>query len=343
MTIPKYIRLAPTIIGLCFLFGCLPEDNFNTSPQANFDALWKIMDERYCFFEYKDIDWNDVYRKYRAKIKPGMTNEAFFELSADMLAELKDGHVNLVSSFNTSRYWDWYLDYPDNFDAKIQRNYLGRDYYITSGINYTILPEDSIGYMYYGSFSNGIGNANLDHVIAKLSKCKGIILDIRNNSGGLVTNVDILAARFTDKKLLTGYSRYKTGKGHNDFSKPEAKYLEPSGRIRYSKPVVVLTNRRCFSAANEFVNVMKLLPTVTVMGDRTGGGGGLPLSSELPNGWYVRFSACPSYTPDMEDIEFGIDPDIEVRMTESDSAKGVDSMIEAAREYISGKNISPKG
>jgi len=321
------------IIWICCLSGCLPEDNFNSSPQANFDALWKIMDERYCYFEYKDIDWKGVYEKYQPEIKSKMTNEELFEVLSNMLAELKDGHVNLISSFNISRYWDWYLDYPDNFDAKIQRNYLGRDYYIASGIRYKIL-DDSIGYMYYGSFSNGIGNGNLDQIIGKFSKCKGIIIDIRDNSGGLLSNVDILASRFTDTRVLTGYSRYKTGKGHNDFSKPEAKYLEPSDRIRYLKSVVVLTNRHCFSAANDFVNVMKQLPTVTVMGDRTGGGGGLPLSSELPNGWSVRFSACPFYNPDMEDIEFGINPDVEVNMTESDMSEGIDTIIEAAREFI---------
>ena len=337
--IAKYIRVGWAIIGMFCLFGCLPEDNFNSSPQANFDALWKIMDERYCFFEYKDIDWKDVYARYQSQIKSEMSSEALFEVLGNMLAELKDGHVNLVSSFNMSRYWDWYLDYPDNFDAKIQRNYLGKDYYIASGIRYKML-EDSIGYMYYGSFSSGIGNAGLDQIINKFSKCKGIIIDVRDNSGGLLTNVDVLASRFTNEKILTGYSRYKTGKGHQDFSNPEAKYLEPSNRIRYLKPVVVLTNRHCFSATNDFVSIMKLLPTVTVMGDRTGGGGGLPLSSELPNGWYVRFSACPSYTPDMEDIEFGIDPDIRVDMTEDDMQEGIDTIIEAAREYHAIGNIS---
>lgn len=318
------------------LISCLPEDEFDSSPQTNFDALWKIMDERYCFFEYKDIDWDEVYAKYQPHIKPDMSGEALFEVLDDMLDELKDGHVNLSSTFNMSRYWDWYLDYPDNFDSKIQENYLGRDYYITSGINYKIL-DDNIGYMYYESFSRGIGKSNLDQVIAKFSGCRGIIIDIRDNTGGLLTNVDVLASRFTNSKILTGYSKYKTGKGHNDFSKPTAKHLEPADRIRYQKTVVVLTNRKCYSAANEFVNAMRLLPQVTIMGDKTGGGGGLPFSSELPNGWSIRFSACPNYTPEMEDIEFGIDPDIKVDMTEEDMKKGIDTIIETARKYIAEK------
>ncbi|EKC55562.1 hypothetical protein LEA_15281, partial [human gut metagenome] len=47
---------------------------------------------------------------------------------------------------------------------------------------------------------------------------------------------------------------------------------------------------------------------VTVMGDRTGGGSGLPFSSELPNGWSVRFSACPVLDVNKQHTEFGMTP-----------------------------------
>ena len=46
--------------------------------------------------------------------------------------------------------------------------------------------------------------------------------------------------RFTNKKVLTGYIRHKTGKGHNDFSEPYPIELEPSNSIRWQKKVVVL-------------------------------------------------------------------------------------------------------
>ena len=69
-------------------------------------------------------------------------------------------------------------------------------------------------------------------------------------------------------------------------------------------------------------------------GDKTGGGSGLPFSSELPNGWSVRFSASPIYNVNKEHIEFGIEPDIFVSMTENDKSKGKDTIIEKAREVI---------
>lgn len=321
------------VILLSSLPSCLPEDESDSSPEANFNALWQIMDEHYCYFLYKGIDWNNIYTAYSKHIQPGMSNEALFDILGKMLNELQDGHVNLYSPFNVSRYWKWYLDYPDNFDEKIQRNYLQDDYYIASSMKYKML-DDNIGYLYYGSFSNSIGDGNLDYIINSFSGCKGMIIDVRNNSGGLLSNVDIFASRFTEEKTHVGYSSYKTGKGHNDFSKPTPKYIEPAQRLRYQKPVVVLTNRQCYSATNEFVNAMRYLPKVTILGDKTGGGGGLPFSSELPNGWSVRFSACPNYDVEMNDTEFGIDPDKFVNMTDEDSDKGLDTIIEEARKLI---------
>ena len=73
------------------------------------------------------------------------------------------------------------------------------------------------------------------------------------------------------------------------------------------------------------------------MGDRTGGGSGLPFSSELPNGWSIRFSACPMLDINKQHTEFGIDPDISVSMTEEDMAKGKDTIIDSAIELLLSK------
>ena len=82
--------------GMLFLFSsCIPESDFTDDPEGNFEALWSIMDERYCFFDYKNIDWNEVHQRYRSRIAQNMTDEELFGVLADMLAELQDGHVNL--------------------------------------------------------------------------------------------------------------------------------------------------------------------------------------------------------------------------------------------------------
>ena len=204
---------------------------------------------------------------------------------------------------------------------------------ISSGLTYQIL-ENNIGYIYCSSFSNGIGDGNLDQTLNRLAICDGLIIDVRDNGGGNLTTAQRLAGRFTNEKVLVGYMTHKTGPGHNDFSDPAPVYLESSTGIRWQKKAVVLTNRRSFSATNDFVNCMRQLPLVTIVGDKTGGGSGLPFSSEIPNGWSIRFSASPMYDTDMNQLEFGIDPDIKVDMTSEDMQRGKDTMIEKACEIL---------
>ena len=79
---------------------------------------------------------------------------------------------------------------------------------------------------------------------------------------------------------------------------------------------------------------MMQMPMVTVLGDQTGGGSGMPFSSELPIGWSVRFSACPSYDVDMQQIESGIQPDVVCALDSTLALQGKDSMIEAARGIL---------
>ncbi|MDE7378695.1 MAG: S41 family peptidase [Paraprevotella sp.] len=332
-----YILLCPLLAAL-LLPGCVREDEIDNTPQGNLYALWKIIDERYCFLDYKaqatGLDWSGAYSRYSNRLSEGMNSYQLFEVMCDMLSELQDGHVNLSIPSDMGRYWAWHEDYPDNFSASvIERTYLGTDYKIAGGIKYRIL-DDNTGYLYYESFSNGIGEGNLDEIMHYLRACNGLIVDVRNNSGGRLDYAERLAQRFTNEHILTGYTSHKTGTGHNDFSTPTADYLSPSTGIRWQKRAVVLTNRRCYSATNTFVRDIKECPLVTIMGDRTGGGSGLPFSSELPNGWLVRFSACPMYNARMEQIEFGIDPDIAVNQSSDDTLKGVDSLIETARTFL---------
>lgn len=331
----KYLLL---IISFLALFtSCVDEKEYPNTPEGNFEALWKIIDERYCFFDYKHeaygLDWQNVYNIYKVRANEDINNYQLFEILTEMLSELRDGHVNLSTSFDYGRYWKWHEDYPTNFSDTLQRRYLGTDYHIASSINYKIL-DDNIGYLYIGSFMNDFGEGNLDEVIRYMLFCNGLIIDIRGNGGGNLTSAQKLAARFCQEKTLTGYIQHKTGKGHHDFSDLEPEYLEPSSNLRWHKKVVVLTNREVYSAANDFVKCMKCFPNVTTVGDQTGGGAGLPFTSNLPNGWTVRFSACPSYDRNRQQTEFGIAPDYKVDITEADFRQGIDTIIEFARKIL---------
>lgn len=333
----KHLNILFLLIGLLSATSCIREDVSGNTPEANFESLWKIIDEQYCFLEYKKqeygLDWDQVHDAYAKRITPSMGWEALFEVLSEMVAELRDGHVNLTSSLASSQYRQWFDSYPRNFSDSIQSIYLKKDYNQSSGLTYQIL-ENNIGYIYCSSFSNGIGDGNLDQTLNRLAICDGLIIDVRNNGGGNLTTAQKLAARFTNQKTLVGYMTHKTGKGHSDFSNPYPVYIEPSNGIRWQKRAVVLTNRRSFSATNDFVNSMKQFPLITIVGDKTGGGSGLPFTSEIPCGWSIRFSASPMLDPQMNQIEFGINPDVKIDMTSEDMQKGKDTMIEYACKLL---------
>ena len=324
-------------IPLLCLSSCIDEDEYDNSPQGNFEALWKILDEHYCFFDYKrqayGLDWNEVRARYSKRIDTTMNTDQLFEVLSDMLAELRDGHVNLTSTGDFARYWKWKENYPANSSDSLYRRYLGTDYKIAAGASYRIL-DDNIAYVRYESFKDGMGEGNLDKMLINLMFCQGLIIDIRDNGGGNLTYAERFAARFFNECTHVGYIQHKIGTGHSDFSSLEEQWLEPSSNIRWHKPVCVLTNRGVYSAANEFVKYMKQCPLATIVGDVTGGGAGMPFSSSLPNGWSVRFSACPMYDADGESTEFGIAPDVRVDLQQADFLRGEDTIIEAARSIL---------
>ena len=324
-----------SIIGAAFT-SCHDAPEYKNTLYGNFDALAEIIDTHYCFLSDKDIDWNEVVAKYRSQITRETNAVELFFICASMLDELKDGHVNLSSRFSTSYYRAWWSDYPQDFNIRtLEEYYLDFDWMSTSGIIYKQLPNE-IAYMYIPSFSSSISESALDFILYFMLNSRGLIIDIRDNGGGMLTNINTLVGRFIDKPFTGGYIMHKTGPGHDEFSEPYPMKYDPAAdwRVKWEGEIVVLTNRSCFSAANNFVSVMKELPNVTIVGAKTGGGGGLPFTSELPVGWSVRFSACPILDAMGNMIENGIDPDIEVHSPEDELAQGKDAILEYAMDML---------
>lgn len=327
-------KISYIITSLLLLISCRTHDEWDNTPLDNFDALWTIIDEHYCFFEEKNIDWKQIGEKYRKRVIPGISQTELFNICAEMINELQDGHTNLIAPFDISYYKKWWTDYPQDFDYRVlQEYYLGFDHKQSAGLQYKIM-KNNVGYIYYPSFSSAIGDGNIDWVLADLIACNALIIDIRNNGGGQLTNIEKFISRFIHKPTLGGYIRHKTGPGHNDFSEPFPFYYHPIKEpyLRWDKPVVVLTNRSCYSAANDFVSIMKSLPNVKIIGAKTGGGGGLPFSAELPNGWSIRFSACPITDSQDQQIENGIEPTLgyEIHCTPEELASGKDTILDFA-------------
>lgn len=309
------------------------DDNPNNDPQANFDILWETVNNKYSFFEAKNINWDSVYNHYDPMVDGNTSDHQLFDILDSMLYDLRDGHVNLRSPFNLSRNWSWYLNYPDNFSFDvIERNYLGEDYRIAGGIYYTII--DSVGYMYYGSFSSGFTLQNLDEIMTYMQGTKGLIVDVRNNGGGYLDNAFALGQRLVDSEKQVLITFEKTGPGPDDFGNGLSYNLRPSEGVNYEGRVALLTNRRCYSATNFFAAILRPFDNTIQIGDQTGGGGGIPIDNELPNGWTYRFSASVSLIPVFDtalyNIELGVPPDIALNNNPTNELQGIDDILERA-------------
>lgn len=326
-------KLLILIISL-IIFSCggafFDEDPPNT-PKTNFEILWKRMDERYSFFDYKGIDWDSVYSVYEPMVTDEMTRQELFDVMEAMLNTLRDAHVNLRSDFDIS-FYNYYENAPANFDFKIlEDNYLG-NYRITGRLINSII--DSVGYIHYRSFQQPITEDNLDFVVNRFKGLKGLIIDVRNNEGGDPANGFRLARRIAKERTLIYSTIYKNGTGRNDFTAPFEAYLDVNEKEKFDLPVVVLTNRVTYSAGNFFTGMMMALPDVTVIGDTTGGGGGVPIGWELPNGWSFNYSNSITYLPNGFIIEDGIPPDVQVDISDADRSNGRDTILERAIDFL---------
>lgn len=337
-TVAAFCVLTAAIFGLT-LTSCNRIEEFDNDNVGNFDALWTFVDRHYCFFDQKDLDWDAIGRQYRAEAERAGSQHVLFDIMSRMLDELRDGHVNLSTWLGTSYYRAWWSDYPQNYNERVvQQYYLDFNYTAMGYTYYTIIQPYNIGYLRISSFESAMGEGNLDIILNYFSLCNGLIIDIRDNGGGALTNVETYVRRFIDKPITAGYMMHKTGPGHNDFSKPHLyTYTPAAGHLRWYKPVAVLTNRSTFSAANNFAGIMKSLPQVTLIGATTGGGSGMPMSSEIPIGWSVRISACRILDPEGRDTEFGVEPTegYAVDINPDDTAAGRDPILDTAISLLS--------
>ena len=327
----KYIVLLISLITLSCEDVFFDNDPVNSSVN-NFEILWNRMDERYSFFEYKGVDWDSIYTIYRPQVNDQMSPEELFDVMEKMLNTLRDGHVNLRTDFDIS-YYNYHDDAPRNFRFQdVENNYLKESLRVTGFTWNGII--DSVGYIHYRSFQRPIEEEELDFVVKRFKGLKGLIIDIRDNEGGDPAYGFRLARRIAKERTYIYSTKYKNGPGRDDFTSPSDAFLDINDKIKFDLPVVLLTNRVTYSAGNFFTALMMALPDVTVVGDTTGGGGGVPLGWELPNGWHFNFSNSITYMPNGFIIENGIPPDIPLNINDEDRLEGRDTILEKAIDLL---------
>ena len=329
----RRIVLIFLILGLTSCEKVLFEPDLATSDAfENFDYLWNEIDRKYSYFELKNIDWNQAREIYRPLLSSNSTDGELFSVLAAMLNSLRDDHTNLISSFNVSQF-NVALRNPENYHQRTIDEFYIPNAWRTGSLKHDFLSGGNVGYIRYSSFSSGFSEGQMDLVLNRYKNTKGLILDLRENGGGSVFNVPKLLGRFVETKAQVGYTITRNGPDHNDFGNPENFYITPSDRVRYLKPLIVLIDRGSFSATTFFALATKAFPNIILMGDTTGGGGGLPNGGQLPNGWSYRFSISQLLDLNGNNYaEDGVPADIEAAFDWTDLTK--DEIIERAIDEI---------
>jgi C-terminal processing protease CtpA/Prc len=318
--------------------GPPPENTAKT----NFEILWKTFDENYALFPVKSVNWDSLHALYGSMITAATTESELWNVSTGLLSNLDDGHVKLINK-----------DYSEGFDAShlfarkaddfsldlVRNNFLASWKVVGAGlITYGRIKSRNIGYIHIASFTSDVGNGadwayDIDGVVRELHDTDGMIIDVRNNGGGLVVTLQIIASAFIDHSILYFYQRAKTGPRHNDFGNPIPLVVSPRpGAPGYGKSIALLTNRFSASGAEHITQIFKMLSTVTQIGDTTFGAfGDIVNIAQLPNGWTFSYPCRLTTTPDGRCLEgIGIIPDVLVRNSGSDIDAGIDRVMDYA-------------
>lgn len=186
-------------------------------------------------------------------------------------------------------------------------------------VEYTML-ENKIGYISLSSFEEVSGEQFKTAVDSLTGKgAKGLVVDLRNNGGGVVTAAKTIADYLLpDEKTIVSFK----GKGV-----PDSVYYSDDGH-QVDVPIVVLVNGESASASEVLTGALKDNDWATVVGTKTFGKGIAQGVFELPDGSALKLTTAYYYVPSGECIhEIGIEPDVEVELDEE-----LRSMIEIPKE-----------
>jgi Peptidase family S41/Tricorn protease C1 domain len=308
------------------LLGNDPSNN----PVNTFEEFWKGVELTWPAFETKRVNWDSLYSVYRPQITPTTSNVNLIKILNSMVIALKDSHTNVFPKNYPA--FPPYPRYPTYFYGI---NWVRNNYLMTAKGNNAIaygLINSKIGYIYIGTFANPSSQYEIiDAILNEFGNVNGIIIDVRNNSGGNFANSETIASRFVDKNRVYAFGKSRKGRQRNTLTDFFSFEISPAKTNRFTKKVAVLSNRYSFSATEEFLLMMKSLPQVTTLGDYTGGGSeSLPVMKELPNGWTYRVSSRLEYDATKQLISNGIAPDFLIKTTKADSINRKDSIIEGA-------------
>jgi hypothetical protein len=313
-----------------------------TDPLTTFDVFWATFAENYNSFGRKNIDWDAVRDQYRPKVSSDTEDAELFAVLRSMIKPLGDVHTTI--SADGKEFAGLRPGTPDLSDKGVRKavdDHLREDLGVSQiqsfanrAISYADLPGDR-GYLRIDGFegyndedSSFTGSKAtlaqvLDQVFTqqRVSTLKGLIIDVRNNSGG----DDALGLQVAGRLTNTPYTAF-TKQPRND-PKDQSKHgrlqtvtVTPATGPRYTGPIRVLTSELTISAGETFVEaLMGRTPAPSRYGAATQGVFADDMSRKLPNGWTITLGNEDYYAPDGRNYEsIGIPPTVPVPVFSTD-------------------------
>lgn len=214
------------------------------------------------------------------------------------------------------------------FDVTITRAHI-----VVPSVSSKILEGD-IGYLQVNQF--GEKTADEVHAILEdfhMQGVRGIILDLRNNPGGLTTTATQIASEFIGKGVIW-YEEYGDGQRYE--------YKAEPGGLALDLPLVVLVNEYSASASELVAGALQDYGRAKLVGVTTYGKGVVQTWQPLSNGGVARVTIARFLTPNGRSIhKTGLTPDIVVEMSEEDYEAGRDPQLEAAIQALKEAIQSP--
>ena len=187
--------------------------------------------------------------------------------------------------------------------------------------------KDKIAYIelrYFGDSTTQEFKEAVQDVLTK--DPKGIILDVRNNAGGyLQTAVDVASEFIKDQVVAI-----------EEFSDGRRNEFKAKGRARLKDfPCLVLINEGSASASEIVAGALQDYGIAKLVGKKTFGKGTVQELENLSGGTSLRVSLAKWLTPKGQDINGnGLDPDIEIELTEEDYEADRDPQLDKALEIL---------
>lgn len=186
-----------------------------------------------------------------------------------------------------------------------------------------VIDED-IGYIAISQFATTTAAEFSKHLQDLLDKgIKGLVIDVRDNGGGVTDAVEGVVDNLIEKDLVIYYTSDKNGKKVYAYSKKD-----PMTDV----PVVVLANQNSASASEILIAALKDHKRATIVGEKSYGKGVVQQLISMADGSAIKVTVEKYFTPSGMDIhKKGISPDYTVVLDESST---VDIQLEKAVELL---------